>query len=39
MYSSREKAGKWNDIDCATLRSYICEIKAESQYPEPVKNL
>merc|ERR1719167_278863 len=36
MYSSREKAGKWNDIDCGTLRSYICEIKAESQYPEPV---
>eukprot|EP00090_Calanus_glacialis_P023847 TRINITY_DN3698_c0_g1_i11.p1 TRINITY_DN3698_c0_g1~~TRINITY_DN3698_c0_g1_i11.p1 ORF type:complete len:817 (-),score=174.96 TRINITY_DN3698_c0_g1_i11:226-2388(-) len=35
MYSSREKAGKWNDIDCATLRSYICEMKAESQYPEP----
>ena len=37
MYSTREKAGKWNDQPCTELRSYICEIKADIQYPEPVR--
>ena len=31
---SPEKAGKWNDVGCSEKRGYVCEIKAEEQYPE-----
>ena len=34
MFASGDVAGKWNDIDCNVTRGYICEIRADPQYPE-----
>ena len=35
MFGAGDMAGRWNDVDCNVTRGYICEIRAESQYPEP----
>ena len=35
MFRGGDMAGRWNDVDCNHTRGYICEIRADSQYPEP----
>ena len=35
MFSERERAGKWNDKNCADVRPFLCEISASDQFPAP----